>query len=110
VASLGGLLVERNGRALLTDAGVGPVTVGPPLNTYGVITGGALLDNLATQGRSPADTDAVARAHLHNDAIWLGLTSRPPAATVPAFTGADCLVAAPEWTQRHVRRRRAWVT
>src|SRR5262247_2961125 len=55
MASVGGLLVERGGRALLLDAGAGPLTMGPPLNTYGVITGGALLDNLATLGHSPAD-------------------------------------------------------
>src|SRR5215468_5403229 len=53
LASVGGLLVERDGRAL-TDAGAGPLTMGPPLNTYGVMTGGALLDNLAALGRGPA--------------------------------------------------------
>ena len=30
LASVGGLLVERDGRALLIDAGAGPVTMGPP--------------------------------------------------------------------------------
>ena len=67
IASVGGLLVERGGRALLIDAGVGPISVGPPLNTFGVQTGGKLLDSLATLGRSPAGIEAVALTHLHND-------------------------------------------
>lgn len=99
VASVGGLLVERDGRALLIDAG-GPLTVGPPLNPFGVITGGALLDSLATLGRSPADIEAVALTHLHND--HFGWAWHPaPGSDRPAFTGADYLVAEPEWTQRH---------
>jgi glyoxylase-like metal-dependent hydrolase (beta-lactamase superfamily II) len=100
VASVGGLLVERDGRALLIDAGVGPLTVGPPLNTYGTITGGKLLDSLATLGRSPADIEAVALTHLHHDHV--GWAWHPaPGSDRPAFTNADYLVPEPEWTQRH---------
>jgi glyoxylase-like metal-dependent hydrolase (beta-lactamase superfamily II) len=100
MASVGGLLVERGGRALLIDAGVGPITVGPPLNTYGVTTGGALLDNLATLGRSPADIEAVALTHLHAD--HFGWAWHPaPGSDRPAFTNTPYLVAEPEWTQRH---------
>src|SRR5215470_9771660 len=69
LASVGGLLVERDGRALLIDAGAGPLTMGPPLNTYGVMTGGALLDNLAALGRGPADIEAIALTHLHADHV-----------------------------------------
>src|SRR5262245_24244459 len=47
MASVGGLLVERDGRALLIDTGVGPISVGPPLNTFGLQSGGKLLDSLA---------------------------------------------------------------
>jgi glyoxylase-like metal-dependent hydrolase (beta-lactamase superfamily II) len=101
MASVGGLLVERDGRALLIDAGAGPLTMGPPLNTYGVITGGKLLDNLATLGRSPADIEAVALTHLHAD--HFGWAWHPaPDSDRPAFTGTDYLVAEPEWTQRHI--------
>ena len=101
VASVGALLVERDGRALLIDAGVGPITVGPPLNTYGVVTGGALLDNLATLGRSPADIEAVALTHLHADHI--GWAWHPaPGSDRPAFGNAPYLVAESEWTQRHL--------
>ena len=99
LASVGGLLVERDGRALLIDAGAGPITMGPPLNTYGVITGGALLDNLATLRHSPADIEAIALTHLHAD--HFGWAWHPaPGSDRPAFN-ADCLVAEPEWTQRH---------
>jgi len=99
LASVGGLLVERDGRALLIDAGAGPITMGPPLNTYGVITGGALLDNLATLRHSPADIEAIALTHLHADHI--GWAWHPaPGSDRPAFN-ADYLVAEPEWTQRH---------
>ena len=100
MASVGGLLVERGGRALLIDAGVGPISVGPPLNTFGVQTGGKLLDSLATLGRSPADIEAVALTHLHNDHFgWLWYPA--PGSGRPAFAGTDILVAEPEWTQRH---------
>ena len=98
LASVGGLLVERDGRAL-TDAGAGPLTMGPPLNTYGVMTGGALLDNLAALGRGPADIEAIALTHLHAD--HGGWARHPaPGSDRPAFT-AGYLVAEPEWTQRH---------
>ena len=100
LASVGGLLVERDGRALLIDAGVGPISVGPPLNTFGVQTGGKLLDSLATLGRSPADIEAVALTHLHNDHFgWAWYPA--PGSDRPAFTGTDYLVAESEWTQRH---------
>jgi glyoxylase-like metal-dependent hydrolase (beta-lactamase superfamily II) len=99
LASVGGLLVERDGRALLIDAGAGPITMGPPLNTYGVITGGALLDSLATLGRGPADIEAVALTHLHAD--HFGWAWHPaPGSDRPAFN-VDYLVAESEWKQRH---------
>src|SRR5262245_45803415 len=61
VAGIGGLLVERGGRALLIDAGFGPQAVpAQPGNPYGAIHGGALLENLAALGRGPADIEAVA--------------------------------------------------
>ena len=99
LASVGGLLVERDGRALLIDAGAGPLTIGPPLNTYGVMTGGALLDNLAEVGRSPADIEAIALTHLHAD--HFGWAWHPaPGSGRPAFD-VNYLVAESEWTQRH---------
>ncbi|KHK99049.1 hypothetical protein LK09_08040 [Microbacterium mangrovi] len=100
-ASVGGLLVERDGRALLIDAGAGPITMGPPLNTYGVITGGALLESLAVLGRTPEDVEAVALTHLHAD--HFGWAWHPaPGGDAPAFRHAPYLVAEAEWSQRHL--------
>jgi glyoxylase-like metal-dependent hydrolase (beta-lactamase superfamily II) len=92
VAGIGGLLVERGGRALLIDAGFGPQAVpARPGNPHGAIHGGALLENLAELGRAPADVDAVAITHLHVDHVgW-----------AREFTGG-CVVSEPEWAQRHL--------
>ncbi|GAA5143155.1 MBL fold metallo-hydrolase [Pseudonocardia adelaidensis] len=92
VAGVGGLLVERGGRALLIDAGFGPQAApAQPGNPYGAIHGGALLENLATLGRRPADIEAVAITHLHVDHVgW-----------AREFTGGS-LVSEPEWAQRHL--------
>jgi glyoxylase-like metal-dependent hydrolase (beta-lactamase superfamily II) len=100
VTGNGGLLVERDDRALLIDAGTGPITMGPPENPFGVLSGGALLDSLATLGRAPEDLEAVALTHLHVD--HFGWAWHPaPGSDRPAFTAADYLVAEPEWTHRH---------
>jgi glyoxylase-like metal-dependent hydrolase (beta-lactamase superfamily II) len=102
VASIGGLLVENGGRALLIDAGFGPQSLpAEPVGPRGVIYGGALLDNLAELGRSPEEIEAVAFTHLHID--HLGWAWHPaPGGDQPAFTNADYLVAEPEWSQRHL--------
>jgi glyoxylase-like metal-dependent hydrolase (beta-lactamase superfamily II) len=102
VGSLGGLLVERGGRALLIDAGFGPQPVpAVPGSPIGAIQGGGLLDSLAALGRDPAAIEAVAFTHLHTD--HLGWAWHPaPGTGIPAFTGAAYLVAAPEWEQREL--------
>jgi glyoxylase-like metal-dependent hydrolase (beta-lactamase superfamily II) len=62
--SVGGLLVERDGRTLLIDAAFGSFTgemdIGP-------VDSGSLLDTLAAPGRDPADIDMLAFTHLHLD-------------------------------------------
>ncbi|MFE0042740.1 MBL fold metallo-hydrolase [Streptomyces albireticuli] len=102
VASMGGLLVERDGRALLIDAGLGPqATPAEPGNAHGALHGGALLESLAKAGRTPADIEAVAFTHLHPD--HLGWAWHPaPGSDRPAFTAAEYLFAEPEWEQRHL--------
>jgi glyoxylase-like metal-dependent hydrolase (beta-lactamase superfamily II) len=101
MASVGGLLVEHGGRALLIDTGAGPLTMGPPENPFGTLSGGALLDSLAALGRTPQDIEAVALTHLHID--HMGWAWHPaPGSDRPAFTAASYLVAEPEWAQRNV--------
>ncbi len=95
VASLGGLLVEHDGRALLIDAGFGPLSrSAQPGSPIAAISGGALVDNLARLGHTPAGLEAVAISHLHPDHIgW---------AAYPAFAGVRFLISEPEWTERHL--------
>lgn len=100
VASIGGLLVERDGRALLIDAGLGPQRfAAEPDSPVGAGYGGALLDNLALVGRAPEQIETVAITHLHPDHI--GWAWHPaPGSDKPAFSSADYVVAEPEWSTR----------
>ncbi|MGC0417979.1 MBL fold metallo-hydrolase [Embleya sp. AB8] len=99
VASIGGLLVEYEDRALLIDAGFGPQSMPPaPDGPRGAIHGGALLDSLAELGRRPRDIEAVAFTHLHVDHI--GWARHPaPGDDRPAFGHAEYLVSEPEWAE-----------
>jgi glyoxylase-like metal-dependent hydrolase (beta-lactamase superfamily II) len=65
----GGLLVERDGRTLLIDAGLGDVNTAMSIGgvSIGTANCGALPDTLAALGRSPADIEGVAFTHLHTD-------------------------------------------
>lgn len=102
VASIGGLLVEHGGRALLIDAGFGPrSSPADPGTPNGAIYGGALLDGLAELGRRPEEIEAVAFTHLHSD--HLGWAWHPvPGTRQLAFAHADHLVSAPEWARREL--------
>ncbi|MBV2364521.1 MBL fold metallo-hydrolase [Streptomonospora nanhaiensis] len=97
VASIGGLLVEYGGRALLIDSGFGPRSLpADPQTPRGPIHGGALLDSLARAGRRPEDVEAVAFTHLHPD--HLGWVEDPsPGTDRPPFAHAAHLVSEPEW-------------
>lgn len=99
-ANIGGLLVENGDRALLIDAGWGPVSLpAEPGSSNGAISGGALLDSLAKLGRRPEEIEAVAFTHLHIDHV--GWACHPaPGGDQPVFTHAEYLVAEPEWAQR----------
>ncbi|MQA02494.1 MAG: MBL fold metallo-hydrolase [Streptosporangiales bacterium] len=100
VASLGGLLVQRDGSTLLIDTGYGPGPAfeGPDATARGLgpFRGGALLDNLAQFGVSPSDVDTVVVTHVHFDHVgWLVHRDRP--GHPPVFPSARYLVAEPEW-------------
>ncbi|MEC3915965.1 MBL fold metallo-hydrolase [Nocardia sp. CDC160] len=102
-AGIGGLLIESGDRALLIDAGIGPVTVpdDPDNPLIGAIGGGSLLEKLARVGRTPDQIEAVAFTHLHVD--HLGWAHHPvPGSTAPAFKNADYFVTAKEWEHRHL--------
>ncbi|MBH0777311.1 MBL fold metallo-hydrolase [Nocardia sp. NEAU-351] len=96
VAGLGGLLVQRGRRALLIDAGAGPVDV--PDMAENPITGemrsGALLDNLAKVD-GLGSIEAVAITHLHFD--HLGWTLQAGAGAVTPFRDARYYVGETEW-------------
>ncbi len=76
---VGGYLVRGwDGRVVLIDAGIGPVT-------KRVLSGGALLANLAAAGVQPGDVTDVVFSHLHEDHIgwaWQRETLTFPRATV----------------------------
>jgi glyoxylase-like metal-dependent hydrolase (beta-lactamase superfamily II) len=97
--SAGGLLVERDGRRCLIDAGLGPVrgpvaVAGEPI---GVADCGALPATLAALGLAPADIEALAFTHLHVDHTGWAFT--PDDSGVPRrfFPAARYLVAEQEW-------------
>ncbi|MFI5540710.1 MBL fold metallo-hydrolase [Nocardia sp. NPDC051900] len=96
VASVGALLVEHGNRAMLIDAGFGPLAVPTP---YGLMRGGQLLDSLAAAGKTLADIELVAITHLHLDHIgWLWQTA--PATTSSPFADIPALVGDTEWQRK----------
>ncbi|MDN0193488.1 MBL fold metallo-hydrolase [Streptomyces sp. S.PNR 29] len=92
-ASAGGLLVERGGRRLLIDAGLGGNALPAAL---GVSRAGALLRTLRELRVPPESIDTVAFTHLHTDHTGLGFVAgdREPR---KAFPRARYLVAGAEW-------------
>ena len=92
--SAGGLLVERDGRALLIDAGLGAITGDTP---FGPVNSGSLLDTLAALGHDPAGIEAVAFTHLHVDHTGWAFVPAADGTYRKVFPEARYLVAAAEW-------------
>jgi glyoxylase-like metal-dependent hydrolase (beta-lactamase superfamily II) len=89
--SAGGLLVERDGRRLLIDAGLGPVQVN---RAEGAANCGSLLETLAALGLGPGDIDVLALTHLHADHVgWVV----QPDSGAKTFARARHVIAAGEW-------------
>jgi glyoxylase-like metal-dependent hydrolase (beta-lactamase superfamily II) len=95
----GGLLVERDGRALLIDAGLGDVNTAMSIGgvSIGTANCGALPDTLAALGRSPADIESVAFTHLHTDHTGWAFVPDGGGGYRKFFRDARYLVAAEEW-------------
>lgn len=97
-ASVGALLIEYGDRAMMIDAGFGPLAVPTQV---GFLRGGALLDSLAAVGRGVADIDLVALTHLHMDHLgWLWQAH--PGTTTNLFAGIPILISATEWQNPHL--------
>src|SRR5260221_10698657 len=92
--SVGGLLVEREGRALLIDAGLGAITGDIP---FGLVNSGSLLDTLAALGHDGSGIEAVAFTHLHVDHTGWAFVPADDGTYRKVFPGARYLVAAAEW-------------
>ncbi|WP_431956569.1 MBL fold metallo-hydrolase [Nocardia lijiangensis] len=96
VSGVGGLLIEYGERAMLIDAGFGPLTF---RTGVGILRGGALLDSLASVGRDPAEIETVAVTHLHADHFgWLW--QAVPGARRTPFAHAQVLISEVEWQHR----------
>ncbi|MEU3983968.1 MBL fold metallo-hydrolase [Streptomyces sp. NPDC026672] len=92
--SAGGLLVERDGRALLIDAGLGPIAGENPM---GAADSGSLLESLARAGKGPEDIDTVAFTHLHADHTGWAFSPDAQGAGRPTFPRARYVLARQEW-------------
>jgi glyoxylase-like metal-dependent hydrolase (beta-lactamase superfamily II) len=92
--SVGGLLVERDGRRLLIDAGFGIQTGQTAL---AALNSGALPDTLAALGCDIATIDTVAFTHLHADHTGWAFTQNRNGTYRKTFPAARYLVAEAEW-------------
>ena len=94
VMSAGGLLIERDGRTLLIDAGLGPTIEN---SVVGPVNSGAMLDVLASLGRRPEDIDVLAFTHLHFDHTGWAFTPRADGLQTKTFPNARYMVSTTEW-------------
>jgi glyoxylase-like metal-dependent hydrolase (beta-lactamase superfamily II) len=86
--NLGAFLIRADGRTLLVDTGIGPVS---PFGGEGT-----LMKELAAAGVGPQDIDAVLTTHLHIDHIGWN-TSERDGGRVPTFPRARYHVQRAEW-------------
>lgn len=91
--SAGALLVERGGRKLLIDTGLG-VTDDMGL---GAVNSGELLVTLNALGVSADDIDAVAFTHLHADHTGWAFIEDANAEWHKTFANAQYIIAEAEW-------------
>jgi glyoxylase-like metal-dependent hydrolase (beta-lactamase superfamily II) len=94
VMSAGGLLVERDQRHILIDAGFGAAAAA---DSFSRVNCGAFLDVLEAVGLVPADIDIFALTHLHVDHTGWAFVDSDSGQCEPTFPNAPYLVAALEW-------------
>lgn len=95
------LLIEREGRRVLVDAGSGSKNDPKFKDIYAIEEPEGLLADLSAAGLSPADIDTVALTHLHFDHCGGGTTRRADGTTAPTFPKARYLVRKQEWHDAH---------
>ena len=103
VMSAGGLLIERDGGALLIDAGLGPSI---ETSVVGPVNSGSMLDVLGSLGRRPEDIDVLALTHLHFDHTGWAFTHGVDGQATKTFPNARYMVSAQEWASLCPRRGR----
>lgn len=94
VMSAGGLLVERDGEALLIDTGYGDYQ---GESRAGLVNTGALPEVLETLGYRPENISAVAFTHLHIDHTGWAFRPGGNGTAGKMFPRARYIVAADEW-------------
>ena len=97
--SAGGLLVERGGRTLLIDTGIGPVETRLP---FGSADGGSMLEVLGSLGKQRADIDVVAFTHLHFDHAGWAFTGNADQLQRRTFPSARYVVSEQELIHPHL--------
>jgi glyoxylase-like metal-dependent hydrolase (beta-lactamase superfamily II) len=97
--SAGGLLVERDGRALLIDAGLGEarLTVIVDGVAVGPVDTGAFPETLAALGWEPSDIEVLAFTHLHADHTGWAFVPDEAGGYRKFLPNARYVVASTEW-------------
>lgn len=99
VATIGALLVETDGRAMLIDAGFGAkhIPAESTIDSLGDLAGGELPESLRRSGISPEAIEAVAFTHLHDDHFGWAFAHSASGRFLPK---ARLLAPEPEWHTR----------
>lgn len=100
MATMGGLLVERDGRAMLIDTGFGPMN--SPLGQspdprFGGVDTGHIRKSLSALGLSANDIEVVGITHMHGDHINGVFSQGQDGEAILNFPNARHLINDDEW-------------
>lgn len=94
LTTIGGYLIETNGRIIIVDTGIGPVNI--PFPGFGPFFGGNYLESLAQTGVAREEVTDVIFTHLHLDHVgWT--TIEENGQRVLTFPNARHAVTQAEW-------------